>query len=274
VIGSTEIIYAGTFDGQYHKLNYTTTATESIWGLFRSVSGTVKNLHVSGTLNTNVNQCGGVVGDLFAGTIENCISTVNIISTFSGDAAYGGFISRTRQPGSVIKDCVFSGTIQGEGAHSCAGISGWTPHAATLTNCLVIGDIMTNSKNGDTFARNSKKVERINCYYLKAHGSVPSDVTQVTEDMLASGEACYLLNGDQSDIQWTQTIGEESTPKPFPGFVVLRDENGVYYNLGNAIETVESDESKAVEIYNTMGQKVAKATKGIYLINGKKVLFK
>ena len=48
----------------------------------------------------------------------------------------------------------------------------------------------------------------------------------------------------------------------------------VYYNLGNAIETVESDESKAVEIYNTMGQKVAKATKGIYLINGKKVLFK
>jgi tetratricopeptide (TPR) repeat protein len=48
----------------------------------------------------------------------------------------------------------------------------------------------------------------------------------------------------------------------------------LYYNLGNAIETVESDESKAVEIYNTMGQKVAKATKGIYLINGKKVLFK
>ena len=274
VIGSTTVIYAGTFDGQYHKLNYTTTATETIWGLFRSVSGTIKNLHVSGTLYTNINQCGGVVGDLFAGTIENCISSVDIISTFSGDAAYGGFISRTRQPGSVIKDCVFSGTIQGEGAHSCAGISGWTPHAATLTNCLVIGDIMTNSKSGDTFARNSKKVERINCYYLKSYGSVPSDVTQVTEEMLASGEACYLLNGDQSDIQWTQTIGEESTPKPFPGSVVLRDENGVYYNLGNAIETVESDESKAVEIYNTMGQKVAKATKGIYLINGKKVLFK
>ena len=274
VIGSTAVIYAGTFDGQYHKLNYTSTATETIWGLFRSMSGTVKNLHVSGCLYTNVNQCGGVVGDLFAGTIENCISTVDIISTFSGDAAYGGFISRTREPGSVIKDCIFAGTIQGESAHSCAGISGWTPHAATLTNCLVIGDIMTNSKNGDTFARNSKKVERINCYYLKAHGSVPGDVTQVTEDMLASGEVCYLLNGDQSDIQWTQAIGEERTPKPFPGSVVLRDENGVYYNPGNAIEIVKSDENKSVEIYNTMGQKVAKATKGIYLINGKKVLFR
>ena len=56
--------------------------------------------------------------------------------------------------------------------------------------------------------------------------------------------------------------------------VILRDENGVYYNPGNAIEIVKSDENKSVEIYNTMGQKVAKAAKGIYLINGKKVLFR
>ena len=275
VIATSTLYYAGTFDGQYHTINYTSTPTEPRWGLFRTLSGTIKNLHVSGTLNTNVNQCGGLVGFIYSAVVQNCISSVDIITTYSGDAGTGGLVA-TNMENSLIKDCVFSGTIQGAEAYSCAGLVGWTAAAGstTLTNCLVVGDISTKEKDGNVIARNPSKVTRNNCYYLKPYSSIPNDITQVTEEALASGEVCYLLNGDQSNIQWTQLLGEDNMPKPFPGAKVGLNENGVYYNLEDAIESIDAEEIKTNEIFNLMGQKVAKVGKGIYIVNGKKVLFK
>ncbi|MDO5490703.1 MAG: hypothetical protein Q4F52_11480, partial [Bacteroidaceae bacterium] len=37
----------------------------------------------------------------------------------------------------------------------------------------------------------------------------------IENSLLASGELCYKLNGDQSTIFWTQTLGEDEMPYPF-----------------------------------------------------------
>ena len=43
---------------------------------------------------------------------------------------------------------------------------------------------------------------------------------------------------------------------------------------GNTVSDFDAEEIKTNEIFNLMGQKVAKVGKGIYIVNGKKVLFK
>ncbi len=218
MIGTASVYYAGTFDGQYHKITYTTEPTEAVWGLFRTLTGTVRNLSVAGTITTSQKQVGSIVGFLYGGSVENCISTVDITTSFSGDAGTGGIIASSVQTGSVIKDCVFAGSIKGESANSCAGIAGWTGGSSslTLTNCLAIGELSVNSKNCDVIARNPGRVTRTNCYYLTAFGNVSADLTKISAEQLASGEVCYLLNGDQSSIQWTQAIATDAIPTPFP----------------------------------------------------------
>ena len=218
MLGTVETYYAGTFDGRYHTINCALEATEMRCALFRSLSGTVRNLNMTGTITSSFQKVGGIACYLYGGTIENCVSSVNIISTFNGDGGCGGIISTSGLPGGVIKNCVFAGSIQGANTENSGGIAAWITSTSdlALTNCLVIGDISTKVSDGNTFTRNWGRATRTNCYYLNAHGSVQSDTKKVTQEQLASGEVCYLLNGDQTNIQWTQKIDEENKPTPFP----------------------------------------------------------
>lgn len=82
---------------------------------------------------------------------------------------------------------------------------------------------------------------------------------------------CYKLNGDQSTITWFQKLGEDAYP-------VLNAERGtVIPNNGGGFENATGIQQVAKEqrtngIYNLKGQKVAKAKKGVHVIDGQKVL--
>ena len=217
VIADADNYYAGTFDGQCHKITYYSEAAEARWGLFRTLSGVVKNLHVAGTLTTSINQCGGIVGFIHGGTIENCVSTVDIISTFSGDSGTGGVVATSMLP-STLKNCVFAGTIQSESAYSCGGIMAWIASAGAGTrveNCFVISEIQANTKDGNIITRNPSNAVIVNCYYVHPFGSTPAGVQQVTEAQVKNGEFCFLLNRNQSEALWTQKLNTDEFPKPF-----------------------------------------------------------
>ena len=112
-----------------------------------------------------------------------------------------------------------------------------------------------------------------NCFFLdpNTNGLTNEGATQITMEQVQSGEVCWKLNGDQTNIQWFQEIGNDECPLPFPGARVAQDENGGYYN---AIQNIAADKALDNSIYNLMGQKVEQTRKGIYITNGKKVLFK
>ncbi|MCR4922047.1 MAG: hypothetical protein K5945_10165 [Bacteroidaceae bacterium] len=277
VVATSTLYYAGTFDGQYHTISFTTEPTEPRWSLFRTLSGTVKNLHVTGNINTSFQQVGGIVGFVYGGTIENCVSSVIINTSYNGDAGTGGILATCMEPGTVVRNCVFNGAIHGENAHSCAGIAGWVTSAGrlSLVNCLAIGEMDVKTNNGNVIVRNPNNATRDNCYYLNRFSSIPADVTQITEDQLRNGEVCYLLNGDQSHIQWTQTIGEDDIPIPFPtGSVVIKNADGTFGNA-SGIESPRGTTAGAQggdAIYDLSGRRVERATKGVYIINGRVVL--
>ena len=230
-IGSPLSHFAGTFDGQGHRITYTAEASEAIWGLFRTVSGTVKNLYVDGTITMHTNECGGVVGDLYGGTLQNIVCTTNIVSDYMGDSAYGGIISRFMQNGGVVRDCVFAGSIQAPDAHSCGGIVGWTSKVASVVNCLMVGEINAGTSSGNVIARSSRTVSITNCYDLNPYAAIPSQAKQVTAEQLMSGEVGYALNGMTSmNPTWFQRLEEDDYPTPMLERGVIYCINGIYGN--------------------------------------------
>lgn len=221
MISTVDNKYAGTFDGQGHTITYTMNATQEIVGLFRALTGTIKNLCVAGTITTSYKKAGGIVAEIFGGTIQNCVSSVNIESDFNDDAAYAGIAFRGSAAGCVIKDCIYTGTINAPEAFNLAGILGFTGTdcSSTVTNCLFTGTIIGIEKATDypscTISRNPANSTVENCYFVNSFGNVNTGSIQVTEDQIASGEVAFLLNGDQKNIQWTQTLPEDKTPVPF-----------------------------------------------------------
>ena len=82
----------------------------------------------------------------------------------------------------------------------CGGIAGVTDRE--ISNCLFNGKITTeDSPNAICYMD-----ENINCYYNENCGGLSSRATSVTDDQLSSGEVAYLLNSDQSAINWYQNV--------------------------------------------------------------------
>lgn len=221
MIGTESAPFTGKFDGQGHTITYTMIAYEDITGLFRALTGTIKNLRVAGTISTSYKKAGGIVAEIFGGTIQNCVSSVNIESDFVGDAAFAGIAFRGSAAGCVVKDCLYDGTINAPEAYNCAGILGFTGSdcSSTVSNCLFMGTINASPQGSDypsyTISRNPSVSTVQNCYYMNGFGTPNEGSTEVTAEQIASGEVAFLLNGDQKDIQWTQNLPEDSYPVPF-----------------------------------------------------------
>ena len=67
----------------------------------------------------------------------------------------------------------------------------------------------------------------------RAYGENSAAAETVNAEQLASGEVCYKLNGDQTEINWFQTLGEDTYPVLFDKSLrVWFDEGtGTYSNV-------------------------------------------
>ena len=184
---TTDKYFAGTFDGNGHKLtvSYNNT-TDQHTAAFRNVIGaTIKNLHVDGTIETSTYGPGGIVANNYGVTLINCRSSVSITSSRS-DAAAGGLIAYTK--GSVhttIEGCVFDGTLTATGsANNFGGFMGWVNcndgATVSITNSLY-NPVSTNVTSGCmTFVRASEadlnnNINITNCYYTQTLGTAQGD---------------------------------------------------------------------------------------------------
>ena len=103
----------------------------------------------------------------------------------------------------------------------------------------------------------------------------PQEATLITDAQLASGEVCYKLNGDQTLINWFQTLGTDAYPVLENDHLLVILNGDSYANEDpDAVSGVIPAELPAVNgIYTLSGQKVtSQLKKGIYIVNGKKVL--
>ena len=178
--------FQGTFDGDGHKLTFTKGLSEEPFNEtgnpycapFRHVkNATIKNLHVDGTIYTNVQKAAGFVGESHGAlTITNSRSSINIHSSKSGDGTHGGFVATLSGANNTItiSGCVFDGSFATtNGTTNCGGFVGWPVYnRPTITNSLMMPSSVDAGMLNNTFARwhikdnVSYEPTITNCYYV------------------------------------------------------------------------------------------------------------
>ena len=184
-IDATGHQFGGTYDGGGYTISVNlTNNTNETTAPFRYIRGaTIKNLHTTGSINTNQQFAGGIVGRAVCdNTIINCSSNVFITTTLSGDGTDAGLVgliwgdsqNNTR---TTLKGCAFTGKLLGSSTHSCGGLVGWcaTDQKVLLTieDCLYAPQERTIGESGSqTFSRGHdlSKLTITNSYYSEAFG--------------------------------------------------------------------------------------------------------
>ena len=209
--------YAGTFDGKGHKIIYNYTDVGDHSGLFKALAdgAVIRNLYVEGTASVKGIHYGALAGDYTGNVlVENVVTNVNITgdrSGVTGDGGMAGYVDGTV----TFNNCATLGKMGNAGSSMYCGFVAFATNTSTsiLNNCYTTSELTegTSTDYCYTFCRGTATLN--NCYYLNAIGEVQG--TAIDAATLATGEFCYMLNGDQLNIGWYQTLYEDDLPVPF-----------------------------------------------------------
>ena len=178
--------YRGIFEGNGHTLNLNISDNAMNTALFsHAATATFRNLNLTGTVSSSQIHLGSLIGILETGatvTIENCRSSVKLVSSRNGDAYMGGFVghSGTGSMQLFINNCKFEGSFEGPNAQRNGGFVGWTPSNSgkvNITNCLFApAAINTKFTYCDTWVwtNNPEKVTITNSYATREYNSSSS----------------------------------------------------------------------------------------------------
>ena len=250
-IGTSGKKYFGHFDGQGHRIKGMVLTTASRLdnrgydgnGFFGSVRGggtSVDNIYTNEVIIENLiidascsiqhdnNFAAGVVAHINSRNnndshiiIRYCGNEANVSSTGKNIAGILGCVEGT-EVGLTIKQCYNTGNISG-GAGESAAICAWTGTpkdylVKEFSGCWNIGEVTGIDGNGYNLVRAGKLNNELYPAVVNSvdlcttNGGNQGKFTINTANPVASGELCYLLNGDQSTITWTQDLGVENMP--------------------------------------------------------------
>ena len=139
----------------------------------------------------------------------------------------------------------------------CGGVCGWGNGNLKIQNVLITSQYenITKGVNGHVVSRNGFNASNV-FYIQRSNPGFDTAGTLVTDEQLASGEICYRLNGDQSAINWWQTLGEDEHPMLFGTSkqVFYNEVLGYYYNQaeGDLNGDGKVDIADAVTVLNIM----------------------
>ncbi len=221
MVGTSTNQYAGTFDGQGHKVTYNYSIESNYSGLFAFANNaTIRNLFVEGSAVSTAIHFGALIGQA-NGTVlvENVVTNVDITGNRSGVTGNSGMLG-ANYANITFNNCAVLGPMGNPGSSMYSPFSGWSNgnSSVTLNNCYAACEFKAGTVidgNSATLSHGGTSANYFNnCYYLNYIDK--NQGTQVTAEQIASGELCYKLNGDQSSIGWYQNLdGTDSYPVPF-----------------------------------------------------------
>ena len=141
-VGSTDVPFKGTFDGNGHTLNLLilNSSTAYVAPFLAAKDFTIKNLHVTGAVTGELHSS-GLVGSC-QGT-ENHIDNCRVSATINCSSDHvGGFIGHGHKTNNIINNSLFDGTLTCSKGSSYGGaFVGWEDGGTSnrITNCLENG---------------------------------------------------------------------------------------------------------------------------------------
>ena len=226
---NVDLRWRGTFDGQGHRiLNLVINRpTESIQGLFGYLRGNadsntrVCNLIIDKSCSfTGYHQVGAISGCSQGNqgliTLENIVNEANVTAEGGTDAAalVGGQTGNA--PTWRIRNIVNTGAITSTAQDGYAGvIAGYYGNNAQnyQENIINLG-VVTGFNGNLQMGRLTGTI--INMFDISGtEGAGQGLDHDFTAEDVASGRLCYFLNGNQANIIFYQTIGQDAYPVPF-----------------------------------------------------------
>ena len=265
---------------------------------------TITDVHSTLNITTNkangdTKHIGGIAGTMASNSKINRCSYSGTLSD-AGTNTVGGIVGYADQSTNNISNAINYGKVQSKGTETnTGGILGYVNYANfKISSCVNVGSVSgKEAYAGQIIGRQIKAMTTppANLYYLDgealtAFGSDTEAVsatgaTAVNAEQLASGEVCYKLNGDQTEINWYQTLPSSDTTVEADPYPVLFDTSlRVWFNKGlytnekpTGIKTTDNGQRTTDnEVYDLSGRKMVNGQlpKGIYIQNGKKLIRK
>lgn len=223
-IGTEEVPYTGTFDGNGHTVSgiYINTSEDN-QGLFGYIgsNGTVKDLGIEKSRIKGGNNVGGIAG-YSSGSIEDCYNTGSVSGgnnvggiagtadsakdchnegTVSGSDCVGGILGSGAGLNGVVNRCYNTGDISGEGG--VGGIAG--RNILGVTNSYNTGTISGEYASG---IAGGSRMGVINCYNI---GKVGYNAISGAHDMGGSANNYYLKGCTSEENDEEEQTAEEKT---------------------------------------------------------------
>ncbi len=265
--------YLGALAGQFNgtaenisvsNLKIRSLTTTYVGGLVgATVGGRIINCSTTGEITAD-NFLGGISGNNNGAKILNCYSEVNITrsATTTNNAYMGGITASFTRDSTLIQDCGYTGTIQGNKNEKIGGIVGYA-QAGRVVRCWAGGNIMVS---------NSSYADETHLGGIAGHayGGRISDshftgIIQCYMSENIGGIVGKIENGDKSSSQKT-TVTPEIKNSGFTGTIFCSGAqrgNEIYGKaiLENIIENNWFD-GQASYNYGKEGKTTAELTSG------------
>ena len=229
-IGTELAPYKGTFDGQGHRIsNLVINSDEDYQGIFGHIGGgaAFKNFCIDKSCSFSGGAyVGAVAGSSHGGgtaTFNNIGNEADVTGTGANVAAIIG-VSMGSTCAFVITNCYNTGNITG--GKESAAFSGWVGNGSRVQSCYNTGTVSGVDGSNKLFRNTSSTAS--NLFDIEGVQG-----KQLTEDMLASGELAFALNGNKSaNVSWYQNLDNGETPDATP---VFDSTHGIVYAVGTIL---------------------------------------
>lgn len=220
-IADREHGFKGIFDGGFHtisNMDMSWRVDEDWVGFINFLNGgaTVRNLRGDATCFICAHGNAGLIG---GSTAPGDIYLENL--GFEGDvsctrAGAGGILGCNTGSQAIIymTNCYSTGFISGSEVMENGALSAWLGgDGAVITNCWSSATV-SGIQNDEKYLARFNNATFNNCYSVNG---TPLQATVIDYEDIESGALCYKLNGNQDEIVWYQTLGEDEFPTFLPG---------------------------------------------------------
>lgn len=203
---------------------YKWTPIDKYQGIFNGAGYTISGLYC-----VDFKEYSGLIGYMGENSVAKNIS---IVDSFFGNEKtyYCGSITGYATIAARIENCFSDASVKG--LYYCGGIAGETK--GYISNCLYVGKISGANTSNSITSDSYREGKISNCYYIESCGLSSNRATSVTAEQLASGEVCYKLNSDPSNINWYQNIDKgnsDNLPTLKSAHYKVYDNDGKYSNI-------------------------------------------
>ncbi len=220
-VGNGDHKYAGHFNGQFHRIKNMTTRDVKEQGLFGvAANATISNVIIdkSCVLKTSSSCSAALIGCVNGKgtlTIENCGNEADVEGGAANNSAFVGCNYSSGNLKVVIKYCWNTGNVKGGWENGI--FSGWFASAGKVIGSFNTGKL-ENGDGNQSLGRGIDDGNFISTFDLNEENYKKEAYTLegFTAEWVANGALTYALNGDQKEIGWYQTLGEDEKPTHDP----------------------------------------------------------